>query len=120
MIKEAENWLKKAERDLISAKKNLEIKEYNVASFLCQQSVEKALKSFLINKNKEMPKIHDLVRLGKLVDLDKKLLDGCEKLNPVYTESRYPDISERDYKMDETKKDIETAEEILKWVKNKL
>jgi hypothetical protein len=44
MRTEAERLIKQAERDLINAKKNVEIEAYEVAAFLAEQAVEKFLK----------------------------------------------------------------------------
>lgn len=120
MIAEAKKWLEQAEEDLETAKYTFNGKKYKAASFWCQQCAEKALKSFLINKNKEMPKIHDLVKLGKIVNLDKELLDKCEKLTYVYIESRYPDVIQSKYNPKETEDDIKIAGEVLKWIKENI
>ena len=120
MREEVKNWLEQAGKDLKAAKDNINIHNYNLSSFLCQQAVEKALKSFLIEKTNKFPKIHDLVRLGKLVNLDKELLKDCEKLTLVYTETRYPGFNTKEYTKKETKEDIKIAERILKWVEERL
>lgn len=120
MEKEFKRWFISAKEDLKKAKDNFNIGNYDLTSFLCQQTVEKALKSLLIKKTKKFPRIHDLVRLGKLVNIDKDLLDDCKKLTTVYTETRYPDISIEKYTKEESEDDIKTAEKILKWVTEKL
>ncbi len=119
-MEEVERWFKSAEDDLRKAKDNFGISNYDLASFLCQQAVEKSLKAFLIKKTSKFPKIHDLVKLGKLVNLDQNLLKICEKLTFVYTETRYPDVSERKYTKDETQKDIENTEVLIKWIAERL
>ena len=45
MRKEAENWWKQALKDFEVAGKNLEIDQYYIVAFLCQQAVEKGLKA---------------------------------------------------------------------------
>ncbi len=115
MREETKRWMDKVKDDLRKAKDNFKIKNYDLSSFLCQQTVEKALKAVLIERTKNFPKIHDLVRLGKLVVLDEELLKDCEKLSPVYIETRYPDVDEEDYTQEESAEDIKTAEKILKW-----
>lgn len=117
---ETKKWLDKAKDDLKKAKDNFKIENYDLTSFLCQQSVEKTLKAVLIEKTGEFPKIHDLVRLGKLVGIDDKLLTDCEKLNPVYIETRYPDISEERYTPKESSEDIKIASRMIKWAIKKL
>jgi len=118
--KEFEKWLISAEKDLKKAKDNFNIENYDLASFLCQQAVEKSLKSLLIKQTNKFPKIYDLVRLGNLVNIDKDLLENCKRLTAVYTENRYPDVSAEEYTKEEAEEDIEVTEDILKWVKKKL
>lgn len=120
MNQEAKRWLEQSKEDLETARYSFTGKKYRAASFWCQQSAEKALKSFIINKNKNIPKIHDLVRLGKFVNLNKELLEDCERLTYVYVESRYPDVSKTSYNQRETKEDIKIAERILEWIKKNI
>ena len=120
MLKEFERWFISARSDLKKAKDNFNIRNYDLTSFLCQQAVEKALKSLLIKQTNKFPRIHDLFRLGKLVYIDKSLLESCKKLTTVSTETRYPDVSIEEYTKGESKEDIKITEEILKWVKKKL
>ena len=120
MREEVQRWLNKAEDDLKKAKDNCNIKHYDLASFLCQQTVEKALKAVLIEETKKFPQIHDLVKIGKLVNISEDLLKECEKLTFVYVETRYPDVSNRKYTKRESLEDIESADKILQWVKERL
>ena len=92
MKEEAKKWMNLAKDDLKSAQINFDNKQYYVCAFLCQQSVEKALKSLLIKKTGNLLKIHDLVILGKKVDLPEHLLEKCDKLNSVYLDTRYGDL----------------------------
>ena len=120
MGEETKKWIEKAKDDLRKAKDNFKMRNYDLTSFLCQQSVEKSLKAVLIEKTKNFPRIHDLVRLGELVKLDKKLLEYCEKLSPVYIETRYPNVSEEDYTQEESGEDIKFAEKIIEWITKKI
>lgn len=62
-------WLKQAMHDLEMAKKNIEIRGYDVASFLAHQSVEKLLKTIFVIEGKEIPKIHYVDELAKRLSL---------------------------------------------------
>ena len=121
---EAKRWFELAERDFKSAQNNFNNADYYVASLLCQQSVEKGLKALYLKKFKEIRKIHNLVILAKDLKLPKKLIDKCDKLNPIYIETRYPDASgelpHKKYTEDKSKEDIKEAGEILKWLKKKI
>ena len=120
MKEEVKRWINKAEDDLRKAVDNFKIKNYDLTSFLCQQAVEKALKAILIEKTGKFPKIHDLIKLGKLINIDEVLLKECEILNPVYIKTRYPDINNEKYTAKESKKDIEIAKKVLEWIKKNI
>ncbi len=75
MKEDAERWLRQAKEDLRAAQYNFYGKKYKVAAFLCQQSAEKALKALLIKKTNEFPKIHDLMKLARLLNCPDNILE---------------------------------------------
>ena len=117
MKEEIKKWLAKAKQDLDSAKYNFKGRKYDVSAFLCQQSAEKALKALLLKKSGRIRKIHDLVELGKSVDLPSDLLDKVKELTLAYIYTRYPDIKEVKNFGKIVKEFLKTSEEILKWAK---
>jgi HEPN domain-containing protein len=60
--KHLEQWIEKAEHDLIAAKLIIEHQPLilDIACFHCQQAVEKYLKTFLVFKKEEFPRTHNL------------------------------------------------------------
>jgi len=120
----SKNWLAQAESDLKSAKYNLSGKKLDIAAYLCQQSVEKALKSLYIKINNKLWKTHDLVKLAELVKAPKKIIGLCNDLNPIYTEDRYPDYSDiipaKKFQESEVKDFLYKSKEVLKWTKENL
>ena len=97
MREEATRWWEKANKDLNSAQYNFKGNRYEEACFFAQQSVEKALKALA------------------------NIVEYCIKINPVYTESRYPDFSEiESYTLIKSKDILNWSREVLKWVKEKL
>ena len=120
MREDVKKWLDKSKSDLKKAKDNFDIGHYDLASFMCQQSAEKALKAFLIFRDDVLIKSHDLVNLGRKAGISSELLKKCKDLNPVYAETRYPDVSEDDFTKEDSEEDIKIAEEILKWVEGKI
>jgi len=91
-------WLRYAQNDLVVAKhcvEDLYPKQTEIASYHCQQCAEKALKAFLIFKNIEPPKIHDLKVLCKMCqDIDvsfAEITSPCAHLTPYGIAARYPD-----------------------------
>jgi HEPN domain-containing protein len=95
MKKQVEDWVLLADKDLYAAELLLK-DEYpltNIVAFHCQQTIEKYLKAFLIERDVPIIKTHDLVKLNKMVLEIKNLDIDKEKLviiNYVYTGSRYP------------------------------
>jgi HEPN domain-containing protein len=71
-------WIEKAEHDLIAARLIIEHQPIilDIACFHCQQAVEKYLKTFLIFKNEEFPRTHNL-------DL---LLQSCSNYQPAFAD----------------------------------
>jgi len=91
-------WLRYAQNDLIVAKhciEDMNPKQTEIASYHCQQCAEKALKAFLIYKDIEPPKIHDLKVLCKMCqDIETsftKVTNQCAHLTPYGVTVRYPD-----------------------------
>ncbi len=121
MNEEIKKWWNKAKDDLNSAKHSFESKDYGWCCFQIQQSVEKALKTLLIQEKGEFPKIHDLVKLARIINADQEIVEICSTIAPVYTDTRYPDIdSENVYGKKLTQNLIKSGEKILKWVEKKL
>jgi HEPN domain-containing protein len=94
----ADEWLRYALNDLIVANhcfNDLYPKQTEIASYHCQQCAEKALKAFLICKNIEPPKTHDLKLLCKMCrDIDSAfsgITGPCARLTPYGVTARYPD-----------------------------
>jgi len=121
----ANEWFSKAKDDELSAMDILKDREgaASTVCFLSQQMAEKYFKGYLVFKNQEFPKIHDL---NKLVNLCKKLDDNFEKvksaaqfLSKFYISTRYPgDYPEYNFK--DAKKAFEKAVKIKIFVLGKI
>jgi|SRR3989338_7624714 len=92
----ANEWFLKAQDDELSTKDILNDKEGapSTVCFLSQQMAEKFLKGYLVYKEKELSKIHDLDRLIKLceeIDISfKEIKDQAKSLSDFYISTRYP------------------------------
>jgi len=118
-----EAWLNKAGTDLKHAKASYKIEDYDWAELASQQAAEKALKALCILKGHGLIKVHDLTMLARKVNAPKDVLENCGLLNPFYTASRYPDISESiDEKQNRkaASDSIKAAQVVLKWCKSKI
>ena len=92
----AGEWFLKSEEDELSARDILKDKEGapSTVCFLSQQMAEKLLKRYLVYKETEFPKIHDL---DKLIELCKEknisfnnFKEGAQELSDFYISTRYP------------------------------
>lgn len=93
---------------------------YSQICFLCQQAAEKYLKDFYNNR---FPKTHDLIQLMELCgNIDKNFLDFLDEANNLsqyYLISRYPLTEYVPASKEQTKKCLDNAEEIIKFIKGK-
>jgi len=118
MREEAKNWWQQAGKDLESAVRIVEI-DHHVSAFLSQQAVEKALKALLIQRTGRFPRIHDVAELSRMVKAPLRIRELCAKINPAYTATRYPDVAS-DFDKEEVGGLIESAEEVLEWIRREL
>jgi len=94
MKRQSENWLNKAEDDLLLIEEIIENEHLtNMVAFHSQQAIEKSIKAVLEEKEAKVPKIHNIITLrGKIekyvgLDVDQGLFD---QINELYVDSRYP------------------------------
>ena len=87
-------WLNAAELDLKSANQLLQDESLtSIVIFHCQQSIEKLFKAVLIENDCEPQKIHDLLRLYRLVLEFIEPFDDIlplKVINEAYIDARYP------------------------------
>lgn len=120
MNEDYKKWLNKANKDLTSASNAIQFSDYELSAFLCQQSVEKALKAMYIKKFNELKKTHDLLFLGTKLELPKDLINVCEELNPFYFITRYPDVSDDICTEEDANRCLKNAKEVLTWIKKNI
>jgi len=91
-------WIKRAEDDwkIVQMLKLLPEPLWEIASFHAQQSAEKYMKAFLIQKGWKLRKTHDLTELlSDCISYDSALspLSGdCQELTPFALAGRYPTV----------------------------
>lgn len=125
MRKEVQDWWKQATRDLESAEKNLRLEEYHLTAFLCQQSVEKALKALYMHKLKELPgATHSLIFLGRSVGIPANYYSALRKLTPDFVIARYPNAAQTSpyelYDEEIARERLKMAREVVDWVGKEL
>lgn len=125
MKEEIKKWIEQALADLNAAKKNIKINIYYLSVQCSFQAVEKGLKALFIKKFNKMPeKTHDLIKLGKQVNIPEEYFEALYELNPEWIPARYPDaaitIPVKDYNKTSAKLHFNKAQEILKWIKKQI
>jgi HEPN domain-containing protein len=88
-------WVFFAEKDVLAANSLIDIASLTgEVAFHCQQAIEKYFKAYLAEHDRQIHKIHDLIKLYSEIktirdwNIDENLLEDISK---IYTESRYPD-----------------------------
>ena len=120
---EVREWLTKAEKDLLSARILLEHEPpvLETACFHCQQTVEKALKAFLVRKAVPFEKVHSLTYLLDLCEMQEpgfaSLRDKAENLAPYAVEVRYPG-EPMEISPEEAQEALATAETVWNFILN--
>jgi HEPN domain-containing protein len=121
----AEEWLRYAKSDLNTAKHmfhDVNPKEIEISCYHAQQCGEKSLKAYLILKDIEPPRLHDLVELNQLcAKLDPSfsiLQQYCVSINPYGVHVRYPNELAVDDEL--TKSALDTAQLIFDFCKEKI
>ena len=91
-----QNWLVKALHDLATARKAAAEPDpyFDTAVYHCQQAAEKAIKGYLVFRDQQFEKVHDVrLLVASAAELESKFsvwLDVGERLTPYATAFRYP------------------------------
>lgn len=118
-------WLEKAEEDFEFAISVIEVSTfYGQICFHFHQAAEKYLKTFMMARDLEFKKIHDLPVLLKscsAVEASLKVLqDDCKFLNRFYIDTRYPVHWPTNYTKEEALKARDAAKHIREAVRKAL
>ena len=120
-------WLERARYDLSSAKIMYNSKRYLYAAFMCQQALEKILKAVLIENKRNVPRIHNLVRLAEQAEVYNLMAsadqDFLADLTPYAIESRYGDYKKNLSEIIDKKSAsqyLNATERMFKWLKKNL
>lgn len=122
-----EHWVYTAEKDWGAAKNLVKSKNYVQALFLSHLYLEKLCKALWVKNNKENhpPRVHNLVHILKeaKVKCTDEQLDFALIVNNFQMEGRYPDYTQRIYKLYKEKntKDIVKQVKVFgKWLQEQL
>jgi HEPN domain-containing protein len=124
---DAAAWIKFASYDLKTARWELKGKIFTSACYSSQQSAEKALKAFILAKNKVVPKVHSLDRLlSELKNIGVRVSQiekAAQELDKYYISTRYPGQyggPEGMYDEKDAGSAINSAERILEFVQKEI
>lgn len=127
------HWLELSDYDIDTAKAMYETGRYLYVAFMCQQSVEKAVKGLHVYIfNEEAQRTHNInvicnkiFEANNLKDIQEKYLNCYQEFFKIlltyYIESRYADYKEKISKLIDKKQAEELlirSEECLKWIKS--
>lgn len=124
-LREAEEWLARAERDLQAARNELgvEVPLPEISAYHAQQAAEKALKGFLTARSTPFPHTHDLVQLIELCEgIDPAFADFLatgQTLTPYATLFRYPG-GPLAPPAEEARDAVQVADDLLRFVRHNL
>ncbi|MDI6752023.1 MAG: HEPN domain-containing protein [bacterium] len=111
------DWIKVARKDWRRIGVMLNEDDVEAAGYFLQQSLEKYLKAFLLQKGWRLKKIHELdALLDDAIKYNPELTSFyslCEKVSGYYFTERYPSLTEEGLTCDEIKVDIKEAEEFI-------
>jgi len=120
-LDEVRAWLRKAERDFVSAQILTEHEPpvLETAAFHCQQAVEKTLKAYLVWKSIPFEKVHSLTYLLDLCEASEPgfatIRERAEALAPYAVEVRYPgELAE--ITVEEAREALDAAREVWAFV----
>lgn len=113
----AKEWFKKAEHDLATVEMIINTSGYpDVAGVLLQQTLEKYLKGYLINRGWKLVKIHNLKDLldeaFKHNRKFEKFYDLVTLITGYYFEEKYP-FGKSEISLDEIKEQMPEVKELM-------
>ena len=119
-------WLEFARLDFQAAQDLLKLDERyaGISAYHAQQTAEKSIKAYLLLKNKEIKRTHDLLFLIEqcvLLDEDFVKMRTCsEYLDPFAVKTRYPDDARFELSLEEAQELVACSKIILEFVTLKI
>ena len=120
-------WLNSAFHDLQTADSLFNTEKYDWCLFVGHLVLEKSLKALFVdrNDNNNPPKMHNLVRLAELCNLEltPEQMVFLDRVNDFNIQTRYPDYKFDFYKIctsDFTEKNLNSIKEYYAWLKSLL
>jgi len=124
-----EYWFEMAEYDLETARAMLTTRRVLYVGFMCQQTIEKALKGLFVHVNPDVsvPYIHGVAKLAKYANVYEVMSDHqkgiLDVLEPMNIEARYPSVKDKllaSLTVSRCEEIIRETEALMIWIKSKL
>jgi HEPN domain-containing protein len=119
-----EKWLEHAKYDLATAKAMFKTGRYLYVAFMCQQTIEKVLKTIIVKNGKEVLPIHNLVRLAEISGIYPLLPEDYQiflaELSPYAIKARYGVYKKHLSEITNKRKArmmLEQTKEVYRWLK---
>lgn len=122
MVSRYKDWLRQAERNLLSARVNMREGLYEESCYESHQAAEKAIKALLNYFRKERRGHSILFILSEAgLQVPEEIMVCATLLDKHYIPSRYPDVYEEGspadyYTVKDASECISCAEKMLRWV----
>ncbi len=116
-------WTTGAQEDFDAAESLLEKGHLRHCLFFAHLAIEKVLKALVVRETKkEPPKIHNLIRLAKLAELqlDQDRENLLREFGQYQLEGRYPDSQQLQLSDRYVRQELNRTQEILEWLKQQL
>ena len=118
------DWLRVAEKDWRRAERALDAADAEEAGFWLQQALEKYLKAYLLSREWELKRIHDLeILINEAAQLDSGFggfQEVCRKISGYYLAERYPMLSESSVTLDEVRESRDQVRAVVDLISRKL
>lgn len=112
-----EDWKRIARKDWDRIKRNLRDGDAEAAAYYLQQSLEKYLKSFLLQHGWILKKIHTLHDLLSDAAIYNSALESfrklCERASGYYFADRYPPLIPSELTCESVKRDMQEAKDFI-------
>lgn len=115
----ADEWFRRARRDLRMAKSMLEAGFADGSAFHSHQGAEFALKALQLFRPGTFDRVHDLTRLARDLGVPPRIMKLASEVTPLYTGSRYPDIGARITRR-LAESTLDKARRIARWVRRQM
>ena len=116
-------WQNGSMEDIAAAGSLLDKGHFRHALFFAHLGVEKILKAHVVKQTSQAPpKIHNLIRLAEIakIDLEASRLDFLNAFDAYQLEGRYPDAIQIPLDKKNSREELTSAEEMLKWLQAQL